>query len=107
MKMTKLMECGEKLLKENKVERAVACFAKAGKTDPAAWVEFACIYRQGIGVAADHARAKRFERRAREIVVRNRDMARRFERQQRNPMILTPTRTLAAIARWPKRKETT
>ena len=85
MKKTKLMECGEKLLNENKVERAVACFAKAGKANPAAWVKLACIYRQGIGVAADHSRAKRFERRAREIVARNRDMARRFERQQRNP----------------------
>ena len=85
MKMTKLMKCGEKLLNANKVERAVACFAKAGKTNPAAWVELACIYRQGIGVAADQARAKRFERRAREIVARNRDMARRFARQQRNP----------------------
>lgn len=85
MKKTKLMECGEKLLNENKVERAVACFTKAGKMNPIAWVELACIYGQGIGVAADHARAKRFERRAHEVATRNRDMTRRFERQQRNP----------------------
>lgn len=85
MNITKLMECGEKLLNENKVERAVACFAKAGKVNPDAWVELACIYGQGIGVSTDSARAKRFERRAREVATRNRDMARRFERQHRNP----------------------
>lgn len=58
--MTDLIERGYELLADGKVNRALACFGKAGRKSPRGYLEMSRCYSEGIGVDKDWRLAKKY-----------------------------------------------
>ena len=75
-----ILALGAEMLEKGAEKKAVACFAKAGETDPIAWTELAWLYYDGNGVKADKSKARRFFRKAREMAAKKRQCKIRLSR---------------------------
>ena len=67
-----ILALGATMLAGGAEKKAIACFAKAAKTNPFAWAELAWMYHDGNCVKADKAKARRFFRKAREMAAKER-----------------------------------
>ena len=67
-----ILALGAEMLAKGAEKKAIACFAKAAKTNPLVWADLAWMYHDGTAVKADKSKARRFFRKARERAAKDR-----------------------------------